>query len=167
MSNLLVHHLASRLLKVECKQSSVRVCHVQHASTCIVGDPAATLTLTLAVTWPGLSWSSVEGEVRYTAPVRHPGGKRERGRRGGIGWVRRSIVVPTNDRDLAPGSGKGFDSHANMYCHLKRETKRVCAVWAIRPVCLLPARVRQPRKCVTVAGSVKREIWYEHIESGF
>ena len=96
------------------KRASVRVCHVQHASTCIVGDPAATLTLTLTVTWPGLSRSSGEGELRYTAPVRHPGGKRERGRRGGIGWVRRSILVPTNDRDLAPGSGKGFDNHANM-----------------------------------------------------
>jgi hypothetical protein len=27
------------------------------------------------------------------------------------------MLLPTHDRDLTPGSGKGFDNQANMCCH--------------------------------------------------
>ena len=66
--------------------------------------------------------------------------------------------MPTNDRDLAPGSGKGFDNHANMCCHLKRETKRVCHMGDMKSVFATCPGSTTTRICVTVAGNVKREV---------
>jgi len=66
--------------------------------------------------------------------------------------------VPTNDRDLAPGSGKGFDNHANMYCHFKRETVRVCRMGDTSSVFATYPGSTTTRICVAVAGNVKREV---------
>jgi hypothetical protein len=96
-----------------------------HVHSLFVGDPAVTLTATLTVTWPALSCLLVVGELRSRAPVRTRAGTgRGEDMTGLAGWsaappTEGLMLLPTHDRDLIPGSGKGFDNQANMCCHSK------------------------------------------------
>jgi hypothetical protein len=47
-------------------------------------------------------------------------------------------TTANNGRDLATGSGKGVDSHTNMCCHLKRETKSEVPYGHMKSVLYLP-----------------------------
>jgi hypothetical protein len=110
-----------------------------------VGDPATTFTLTLAVTWPGLSWSSGVGELRCGAPAsQNPSGNQERGRLEWIGWTKGRYY----NRDLATGSEK-WGSTTTQTCAAARSGKwRAKWLMDTREACFVLARVRQPRKYV-------------------